>query len=251
MTEDKECFVICPIGSEGSDERERSDKLMEHIIEEAVGGYGYTAVRADQMSDPGSITRQIIQKVVESDLVIADLTGHNPNVFYELAVRHATARPFIQLIDSSDTIPFDLAHMRTIDYDFDVSNAAQASEKISEQIATIEEGDSEFDNPIAQSANFKSLLESEDPAQKSIAELLEGMANINKRLDVIENEVTKNQLEDMTDLNDVWRNIAQKEDQAARNKQIRELVNSLGDEELEKLREAKQELDFINKDEDL
>lgn len=111
MSSGKECFVICPIGSEGSEARERADKLMEHIIEEALGDFDYTPVRADQITEPGSITNQVIQRTVESDLLIADLTGHNPNVFYELAVRHATAKPYIQLIDSSESIPFDISDL--------------------------------------------------------------------------------------------------------------------------------------------
>lgn len=101
MSDDKECFFIAPIGDAESESRERSDKLMEYIVDEAVSDYGYSVTRADQMDQPGSITNQIIEKVVDSELVIADLTEHNPNVFYELAVRHATGEPFIQLIKST------------------------------------------------------------------------------------------------------------------------------------------------------
>src|SRR6056297_391725 len=111
MSEDKECFFIAPIGDEGSESRERSDKLMEYIVEEAVSDYGYSVTRADLMDEPGSITSQIIQTTVESELVIADLTGHNPNVFYELAVRHATGQPYIQLIESTESIPFDISDL--------------------------------------------------------------------------------------------------------------------------------------------
>lgn len=189
MSGDKECFVICPIGSEGSEERERADKLMEHIIKEAVDEFGYTPVRADHMTDPGSITSQIIQKVVEADLVIADLTSHNPNVFYELAVRHATGKPFIQVIDSSEGIPFDIADLRTIKYDFDVSRARQASEEIKQHIETLEEDEPEYDNPISRSAELNSLRRSEDPIQQNLADIMDGLNKLNRQVNYLEEEM--------------------------------------------------------------
>jgi hypothetical protein len=92
MPKDKDtkvCFVIAPIGTEGSDVRVRSDQVLKHIITPAARECGYEPIRADQISEPGLITSQVIQHIVQDPLVIADLTGRNPNVFYELAVRHA------------------------------------------------------------------------------------------------------------------------------------------------------------------
>jgi len=50
-------------------------------------------IRADKISEPGIITTQIIGHIVDAELVIADLTDKNPNVFYELAIRHAIRNP--------------------------------------------------------------------------------------------------------------------------------------------------------------
>lgn len=201
MTQNKQCFVICPIGTEGSDVRDRSNKLMEHIIEEAFSEFDYNITRADQMSEPGSITAQIIEKVVESDLVVADLTNHNPNVFYELAVRHATAKPYIQLIDSSENIPFDISDFRTISYDFDISKANDAIEKIKNQVEKIEQSDGDFDSPISKSADLMSWRESEDPIQQNLAELTSGIYELNKKIDNVQYIVadrSRGSLEDFT-----------------------------------------------------
>ena len=95
----KTCFVICPIGEEGTDIRERSDEILDEVITPAVTECGYESpVRADKISIPGIITSQIIQQIIDADLVIADLTKHNANVFYELAVRHCVQKPVILLI---------------------------------------------------------------------------------------------------------------------------------------------------------
>lgn len=189
MTTDKECFIICPIGSEGSDTRERANKLRDHIIDEAVRDFGYRIVRADEISEPGSITTQIIEQIINSDLVIADLTDHNPNVFYELALRHAAAKPYIQLIDSSQNIPFDISDLRTVNYDFDVSTASSAITEIQSQIEAIEQENGEIENPISRSANLKSWRESENPIQQNLANISESLTSLHKRIEDIDGKV--------------------------------------------------------------
>jgi len=92
------CFIIAPIREEDSEQRIRSDKVLKHIIKPAVEKYELRAIRADHISSPGMITSQIIQHILKDRIVIADLTDHNPNVFYELALRHAFRKPVIQII---------------------------------------------------------------------------------------------------------------------------------------------------------
>jgi hypothetical protein len=186
MSDEKECFFIAPIGEEGSEHRERSNKLMEYIVEEAVSDYGYSVIRADQMDEPGSITNQIIEKAVNSELVVADLTGHNPNVFYELAVRHATGEPYIQLINSSESIPFDISDLRTIEYTLDVKKADQARKEIRSQLESLRNEDSEFDNPISRSAEMQSLRESENPTDQNLGEILQTLSILNRKVEELE-----------------------------------------------------------------
>jgi hypothetical protein len=111
------CFVIAPIGEPDSETRKRSDQVLKHVISPAAAECGYKALRADQISEPGMITSQVIQHVVEDPLVIADLTDRNPDVFYELAIRHAIRKPLVQMIKKGEQIPFDVAGTRTIPLD--------------------------------------------------------------------------------------------------------------------------------------
>jgi hypothetical protein len=94
-----------------------------------VEARGYEAVRSDHMTRPGLITSQVLQEVAEAALVVADLTGHNPNVFYELAIRHATRQPIVQLISSEDELPFDIAAMRTIVFDIHDLDSVEEARK--------------------------------------------------------------------------------------------------------------------------
>jgi len=198
MSDDKECFFIAPIGDEGSKARERSNKVMEYVVKEAVSEYGYSVTRADQMDQPGSITNQVIQKTVDSDLVIADLTGHNPNVFYELAVRHATGEPYIQLIKSNESIPFDISDLRTIKYGLDVDEADQARGKIRGLLQSLEDEEPEFDNPISESAEMQSLRKSADPADQNLAEILDTMYKLDKKINNVENMVRDSDINSVT-----------------------------------------------------
>jgi hypothetical protein len=110
----KICFYITPIGEDNSEERRHADFLMEYIIKPAVKEFELTVVRADQMGKPGMIGKQVIEHILKARLVIADLSFHNPNVFYELCLRHATRLPTVQVKRAVDKIPFDLNQYRTI-----------------------------------------------------------------------------------------------------------------------------------------
>ena len=169
----KTCFVIAPIGTDGSPERLRSDQVLKHIIGPSVRECGYEPIRADHISEPGLITSQVIQHIVEDPLVIADLTGRNPNVFYELALRHAIKKPVVQIIHATETIPFDVAASRTVHVDHrDLDSVAKAKEEITRQIRSVEKNPSDVDTPISVAVELQSLRKSDNPLEKSYAEIL-------------------------------------------------------------------------------
>jgi tetratricopeptide (TPR) repeat protein len=113
----KTCFVISPIGDLGSDTRLGADDVFELLIQPALEMYGFHVVRADMLVGAGEINSEIISLVQNAELCIIDLTGHNANVFYECGRRHEAAKPFIQLIKAGEKLPFDVAGIRTIQYD--------------------------------------------------------------------------------------------------------------------------------------
>jgi hypothetical protein len=107
-------FYITPIGEENYEPRHHADFLMEYIVTPAVAEFGLTVVRADQIAKAGMIGKQVIEHILKARLVTADLSFHNPNVFYELCPRHAIRLPTVQIKRRVDTIPFDLNQYRTI-----------------------------------------------------------------------------------------------------------------------------------------
>ena len=168
----KKCFVIAPIGEEESETRKRSDQVLRHIIGPAADTCGYDTVRADEIDRPGIITFQVIQHVVDDDLVVADLTDSNPNVFYELAIRHALGKPLVQIIKKGEDIPFDVAGTRTISVDHtDLDGAETAREDIVNQIRALEEGSSDIQTPISVALDLQFLRRSDNPEERSLGEL--------------------------------------------------------------------------------
>lgn len=108
------CFYITPIGIEESEERKHSDLFLSSLVEPAVSELNLRVVRADRIGQQGLITAQIIEHVKNSKLVIIDLSFLNPNVFYEMALRHACKMPVVHIIRKADPIPFDVSQSRCI-----------------------------------------------------------------------------------------------------------------------------------------
>ena len=149
----KVCFYISPIGEEGTEQRKHSDFFLHQIVEPAMEGFGLQIVRADAIGKPGMITGQIIEHLVKAKLAIADLSFHNPNVFYELSLRHVCRLPTVQIIRKRDNIPFDLEQFRTIQINTDdiyelYPKLEEYKSEISNQVRKVLEDPEDVDNPI-------------------------------------------------------------------------------------------------------
>jgi hypothetical protein len=150
---DNICFYVTPIGSDDSEFRKHSDLFLESIISPVIQQFNMKVVRADQIEKPGTITNQIIEYIFKSKIVIADLSFHNPNVFYELALRHVCRLPTVQLIRKSDRIPFDLSQARTIIIDTtDIYSLVPKLEtykaEIASQVRQVLNSPDSVDNPV-------------------------------------------------------------------------------------------------------
>ena len=116
------CFVIMPFGRKpDSSGREIDfDRVYKDVIEPAIGDVGFDPVRADEEVNAGLIHKAMYERLMLSEYAIADLTIFNPNVYYELGVRHAV-RPQTTVLISADEsrLPFDVGHLRTLPYRLD------------------------------------------------------------------------------------------------------------------------------------
>jgi hypothetical protein len=143
-SEKKPCFVISPIGPEDSETRKRADQVLRHIIKKGLSDT-YAVERADDISKPGLITLQIIERLMKAPMVVADLTDANANVYYELAIRHFVKKPVVHLIAEGQKPPFDVAQMRYISYDLTNPDSVEsAARDVREHAAACERGEVPF-----------------------------------------------------------------------------------------------------------
>jgi len=180
-SENTDCFVICPIGEPDSEVRARSDKLLKHIIN-PVAQNQFKVIRADKIAKPGVITDQILQHILSDKLVIADLTGSNANVFYELAIRHATRRAFVQVIEEGEKIPFDNFNMRTIQYGFDIETVDRCKKEMEEQIKDALAHSEKLTSPISISQDLIHLSSSANPLEKTNAQILKMLSEVRSQV---------------------------------------------------------------------
>lgn len=104
------CFAIMPFGG-------YFDGYWKDIFRPALEAAGVTPVRADEIYGTGAIIEDIYSAILQSELCIADVTGKNPNVSYELGMAHTAQKPTILITQNISDVPFDYRHLRHIVYD--------------------------------------------------------------------------------------------------------------------------------------
>ena len=126
MTE-KICFIVTAIGESGTPTRERADNVYRYLIAPVCEELGYKPVRVDHVNAVDNINETVINYLKTAPMVIADMTDHNANVFYEFGYRQALGKIVIPIIEEGHSIPFDVTTLRTIKYainDLDKANTA-------------------------------------------------------------------------------------------------------------------------------
>jgi ribosomal protein L7/L12 len=175
------CFVVGPIGKDSSPERKHSDLLLNLIIKHVLqrSEFEFRVRRADEDADPGMIGDRVVSDIIHADLVVADLTDLNPNVFYEIGIRHSTEKPTVHMARMGTALPFDNVTHRTIFFDLtDWQNIEQARSRLAEAVRTTKRSDYKVSNPITQAnASFK-MRQSADPRDQVVAELGERMSKL-------------------------------------------------------------------------
>lgn len=134
----KTCFVIMAIGEQkygdaviaAANLKSKYDDLIKEAILKVRPNL--EVLRADDVSLPGTITTDIITRIMHSDIVVADVTYPNPNVFYELGLRHACRTGTVIIRDKAGPkVPFDIAHLRYVEYENTTAGLKQLAAQLS------------------------------------------------------------------------------------------------------------------------
>lgn len=180
-----------PIGKEGSDEHAHFRSVFDVIIKPSAEEVGFKVWRADDSAFMGSITRDIVEALATCDLVIADLTDRNPNVYLELGIRHCLRRSgTIHLVRDDQALPFDVASYRAIKYSTDFGKIDSVRTELVSAINEKRRNPDTPDNPVHDHLDlpqdYRAIAGSEqlkqlEEARRAVTELTRENENLRRR----------------------------------------------------------------------
>ncbi|MBI5143166.1 MAG: hypothetical protein HZA20_13405 [Nitrospirae bacterium] len=134
-------FVIMPFAPD-------FDEIYNLFIATTLTSSGFEVFRADTILSQRNILEDVVTSITESDLIVADLTGSNPNVYYELGLAHALGKRVLLLTQSIDELPFDLRSYRVISYDTHFASIQKAKDELTAFAIGAKENTIPFGSPI-------------------------------------------------------------------------------------------------------
>ena len=129
-TEENLCFVLMPF-------KDPFDRLYKEKIKPTVESCGCKCLKANDLFSPTPILEDIWTYICKSKIIIADVTGRNPNVFYEIGIAHTVGKPVIIVTQDKDDVPFDVAHLRHFVYSDDALGWDRLCRDITSALKTI------------------------------------------------------------------------------------------------------------------
>lgn len=175
-------FVITPIGGPGTPQRRHADMVFNAAIKPACETVGISPPdRADLIDTTSMISTNIFRNVEEADLAIADLTFLNPNVMYELGIRHAVEKPVIHIAQEGTTLPFDTSGHMTLFFDAgDWHSLASLSDQMATAIKKMLGKDYEVSNPLTQARGRRAIARSTDSRDQLISDLMSRVESLER-----------------------------------------------------------------------
>ena len=167
MTE-KICFIVTAIGESGTPTRERADNVYKYLIAPVCEELGYKPVRVDHVNAVDNINETVINYLKTAPMVIADMTEHNPNAFYELGFRQARDLPLVPIIKVGERLPFDVMTTRTVFYDTDVSKIEESKSNLKAKIRSFEN----FEMPESRAERSLTLDDLNDNLTRKLNKIL-------------------------------------------------------------------------------
>lgn len=152
----KSCFVVMAIGDQKHSDKKITSvelkKIYENLIKKAIkDAYpDIEIIRADEVNEQGTITNDIVTRLLFSDFVIVDITYPNPNVYYELGIRHCSKSGTILIKDKSveTYAPFDISHERYIEYENTTEGLNDLIKQLKEKFSWFENNKNKPDNHV-------------------------------------------------------------------------------------------------------
>ncbi len=187
----KTCFVIMPISDQDGYEKGHFNRVYNHLIKPACSNAGFEVIRADEEVKTNYIVIDVIKKIIDSEIVICDLSAKNSNVLYELGIRQAFNKKVVLIKDNKTSRIFDIQGLRTIDYDENlrIDEVQKNIGQISKTIKDTYESTSDEINSLIQLLSIQpAVLPQQIEISKESSLIMDILNNISNRLSFIEED---------------------------------------------------------------
>lgn len=176
-----------PFSSTKSRTAEEWTEIFENVHSPAIieSGLGYDCQRSNIR--PGAFIKDILTMLNQADVVLADLTDMNPNVFYELGVRHTLKNRTILVSQSWDDVPSDLSQYGVIIYNITPKGVTEFKQKINSILRDIRDNPERSDNPVSDYLQLKSIVTDTFEAKSIEKKLVALVSECSYNLKVVEN----------------------------------------------------------------
>jgi len=196
MNNKKKCFVIMPVSGTKSCTEAEWTGIFQQMIKPAVTGsrLGFDCERAKPLT--GAFIKDILEGLNRADVVIADLTDRNPNVCYELGIRHTLKKRTILIAQNIDDVPSDLQSYWVVIYKKDLTGASEFKTKIRDILKEMQKDPEKSDSPVADFLRLKNIDLLSTQKAENYKKLIALVSELSENLDHIDSvfkEATNNQ----------------------------------------------------------
>ena len=190
--ENNDCFIIMPISDAVDYEQGHFKRVYDHIIKPTCEKINLKPIRADDVKSTNVIILDILKKIIESKIVICDLSSRNPNVLYELGIRQAFDLPVVLIKDSRTERIFDIQGIRTVDYSegLRVDTVEKDIDSIAKAIkATLDSEDHDVNSLIKILSINKAEIGEKTELSQEGSLIVEALRDIRERISSVEHSV--------------------------------------------------------------
>lgn len=189
MVKKKLCFVIMPFSATNNCTSEEWTEIFKNVHKPSITGsrLGYKCERSDIRT--GAFIKDIILQLNQADVVLADLTGMNPNVFYELGVRHTLRNRTILVSQTMDDVPSDLKQYGVILYNTTPNGVNEYKKQISKILKDIRSNPDREDNPVSDYLHLKTIITDISEAKTIERKLLALVSECSYNLSVLDGAI--------------------------------------------------------------
>jgi hypothetical protein len=165
--QNRKVFFISPIGEVETETRQKADQTLRHLVKKALEPepLNCEVERADEDTDPGSITPRMLNSIMTADLLVIDLTDQNPNVFYEMAIAHGYRKPCVHIITEGQRVLSDPDKLE-----------AAVTKLRSYAKTALQNGTTT--TPLSAAERFRVVQSSTDPTVEALAEIATRLARM-------------------------------------------------------------------------